>query len=102
MAEKGNLEDHDLSFGDTLLDSGASHVILPLRGLRHAKPVKLQLASASGKDSLIYESKIQRAKLRQGAMPHVSRRIAIVLRCALRDTRDQPRVIDASEWHSRM
>eukprot|EP00971_Amphidinium_carterae_P236905 4702115-Amphidinium_carterae.2 len=116
-------------FGNALLDSGASHVILPLNnnelspeGKKHAKQVKLQLASGSGKDSLMYESEVYadrvrrpliplesdgldslfRAKLRQAALPHVSRRIAIVLRCALRDTRDHPRVIDASEWHSRM
>eukprot|EP00971_Amphidinium_carterae_P128444 2544356-Amphidinium_carterae.1 len=43
---------HDISFGDALLDGGASHVILPMsertpEGKKHAKPVRLQLASGA-------------------------------------------------------
>eukprot|EP00971_Amphidinium_carterae_P284498 5647958-Amphidinium_carterae.2 len=45
----------------------------------------------------LFQGPVSRAKLRQGAMPHISRKIATVLRCTLKDTRDQPRVIEATE-----
>eukprot|EP00971_Amphidinium_carterae_P101957 2018485-Amphidinium_carterae.1 len=66
--------------GDALLCSGASHLILPQSLLveelddenrKFAKPVKLHLASGSGRDSLMFESEAYAEKARRTLIPLV-------------------------------